>query len=327
MLVSIIIPCYNSEGWLHQTLESVLAQTWERKEIIVVDDGSTDGSLAVAKRFESPIVKVISQENRGASAARNRALKEAQGDFLQYLDADDLLSPQKIEEQVLLLQQNPPDTLAVCGTVYFYDGEEPHQGIFADGLPFLVDSDDPLEWLLRLLGADGTGGMVHPGAWLTPRSVADAAGQWDEKPSPDDDGEYFARVVLASTGIRKASSGLSYYRKHRNSNSLSAANSEHLQWGALRSIDLKAQHILLRTDDPRAKRALARCYLHRAVTSYPHYPAVTKVALERVGELGGSNDIPRMGGWVTELVKHLFGWKVAKRANMTYHRYKSLLTK
>jgi len=255
-LVSILIPCHNAEKWIANTINSALSQTWDYKEIIIVDDGSIDNSLAVLEQFKSSIVKVISQENKGASVARNRAFKEAQGDFIQYLDADDLLSHGKIEEQILLLQNNPPDMLAVCGTVYFFDGEEPDQGMWSDGLPFLADSNDPLNWLIRLLGGDdGRGGMVHPGVWLTPRSVADKAGFWNEQISLDDDGEYFARVILKSAGIRRANSGVSYYRKYKYARSLSTANSERHYLSALSSVDSKAQQILALTESPRAKKA------------------------------------------------------------------------
>lgn len=319
-LVSILIPCYNAERWIAETLTSAIAQTWQNKEIIVVDDGSKDKSLAVARSFESSMIKVISQENRGASAARNRAFKEAQGEFVQYIDADDFLSPQKVEEQVLLLQ-NTHSMVAVCGTVYFYDGEKPEQGMLHDGWP-IVDSDDPLNWLIGLLGGDGQGGMVHPGAWLVPRIVADAAGLWDEEPSPDDDGEYFARVVLASTGIRRVKEGVSYYRKHRSGSSLSGARSEQLQWGALRSIDLKAQHIFAKTDSPRAKRALAQCYKDRAVLAYPEYPKVTEAALHRVEELGGTDYLPCFGSWRGELLNKIFGWKAVRKAIFLHHSYK-----
>ena len=71
-LVSILIPCYNAEKWLSETINSALDQTWKNIEIIIVDDGSTDSSLAIAKTFESKNIKVLSQENRGASAARNQ---------------------------------------------------------------------------------------------------------------------------------------------------------------------------------------------------------------------------------------------------------------
>ncbi|MGE0704979.1 MAG: glycosyltransferase family 2 protein [Vicinamibacterales bacterium] len=99
-LVSILIPAYNAERWLESTIQSALAQTWPSVEVIVVDDGSTDSTLAVARSLRSPLVKVVTQRNQGAPAARNRALEHAQGDYVQWLDADDLLAPAKISEQM-----------------------------------------------------------------------------------------------------------------------------------------------------------------------------------------------------------------------------------
>ena len=81
-LVSILIPAYNAEVWIADTLRSAIAQTWPRKEIIVVDDGSTDQTLAVARRFASKEVAVVTQKNQGASAARNHALSLSQGDYI-----------------------------------------------------------------------------------------------------------------------------------------------------------------------------------------------------------------------------------------------------
>lgn len=82
------------------TLRSVIAQDWRAKEVIVVDDGSMDSTLSVARSFESKFVKVVTQGNCGASAARNHALSLAQGDYIQWLDADDLLAPDKISRQL-----------------------------------------------------------------------------------------------------------------------------------------------------------------------------------------------------------------------------------
>src|SRR5207344_1733600 len=90
-LVSILVPCYNSQAWIDRTLESALAQTYPRCEIIVVDDGSTDGTLTRMRGYEARGVRVVTQANRGASAARNRAQAEASGELIQFLDADDLL--------------------------------------------------------------------------------------------------------------------------------------------------------------------------------------------------------------------------------------------
>jgi glycosyltransferase involved in cell wall biosynthesis len=87
-LVSILIPAYNAEPWIADTIRSALAQDWPRKEIVVVDDGSRDRTLAIAREFAGREVAVVTQENQGAAAARNRAYAACQGDYIQWLDAD-----------------------------------------------------------------------------------------------------------------------------------------------------------------------------------------------------------------------------------------------
>jgi|GEM_PF-108175 len=102
-LVSILVPAFNSQEWIADTLRSAIAQTRARKEIIVVDDGSTDQTLAIARQFGSDCVRVVSQENQGAAAARNNALSLSRGDYIQWLDADDLLASDKIARQMAAL--------------------------------------------------------------------------------------------------------------------------------------------------------------------------------------------------------------------------------
>src|SRR4030095_12920383 len=101
-LVSILIPAYNAAEFIAETIESVLAQTWPRKEIIVVNDGSQDDTLAIARQFESKQVLVVTKDNEGAAATRNKAFSLCQGDYIQWLDADDLLSPNQISPQIAL---------------------------------------------------------------------------------------------------------------------------------------------------------------------------------------------------------------------------------
>src|ERR1043165_7081628 len=95
-LISILIPAYNAAPWIADTIKSALNQTYPRKEVVVVDDGSIDQTLQVARQFASKTVSIVTQENQGASAARNKALELCQGDYIQWLDADDLLAPDKI---------------------------------------------------------------------------------------------------------------------------------------------------------------------------------------------------------------------------------------
>lgn len=316
--VSILIPAYNAERWVGSALQSALDQSWPTIEIIVVDDGSTDQTLAVAKRYESAKVKVMRQENRGAAAARNTALREAQGDFLQYLDADDLLSADKTKEQLTLLQENP-DYLSVSSAVYFFDGKDPDSGLKERS--GAVDTDDPVKWLIEFLGPDGPFGTVPYGAWLTPRSVAERAGPWDDSVrSPDDDGEYFARVVLASQGIRASKAGRYYYRKFAQGGSYSSTYSDVLLQGRLHSLNCKAKWLLARTSDPRAYRALANRYLDLAFGAYPSFPKITDEALRKVREMGDTDYRPRFGTWKGELLRNVVGWKAAKRLNAAFHR-------
>src|SRR5262249_13271987 len=99
-LVSILIPAFNAQEWIADTIRSALAQTWPKKEIIVVDDGSRDQTLSIAKQFVSKEVSVVAKGNEGAAATRNKAYSLSQGDYIQWLDADDLLAPDKIERQL-----------------------------------------------------------------------------------------------------------------------------------------------------------------------------------------------------------------------------------
>src|SRR6266700_4344460 len=184
-LVSILIPAYNAEPWIGDTIRSALAQTWPRKEIVVVDDGSTDQTLRVARQFASQTVSIVTQENRGASAARNRALELCQGDYIQWLDADDLLSPDKVAKQMAATQECQ-DTRRLLSSGWGYFMYRPSRAQF---LPTSLWCDlSPVEWLLRKMGQKL---HMQTATWLVSRTLTQAAGPWDTRLSLDDDGEYF----------------------------------------------------------------------------------------------------------------------------------------
>ncbi len=110
--VSVVIPAYNVQRFIRQTLDSVLAQTYRDFEVLVIDDGSTDGTAEIATDYGEP-VRVLRQENAGPSAARNHGIREARGDFVAFLDADDLWRPEKLAEQMPLF-----DAAGRVGLVY-----------------------------------------------------------------------------------------------------------------------------------------------------------------------------------------------------------------
>jgi len=111
--VSVVIPAYNAERYLRETLDSVLAQTYRDFEVIVVDDGSKDSTPAIAKGYGEP-VRCVEQANAGPSAARNRGIREARGAFIAFVDSDDLWLPEKLAEQVPLFDPEGRVGLVYC---------------------------------------------------------------------------------------------------------------------------------------------------------------------------------------------------------------------
>jgi glycosyltransferase involved in cell wall biosynthesis len=184
-LVSVVIPAYNAERWITDAIISARCQTWSNVEVIVVDDGSTDATLAVAGRHEGPRLKVVSQDNQGACAARNRGLELAQGEFIQFLDGDDLLHPAKIDRQLRRIDAAADSrSLLTSKTGRFL--ADPSRARWRADSPLWRDLE-PIEWLL-IKFCEGRGMQVH--SWLASRRLIDLAGLWNTKLTCDQDGEY-----------------------------------------------------------------------------------------------------------------------------------------
>ena len=321
-LVSVIIPLYNAEKYLAETIQNVLNQTYHPIEIIVIDDGSTDKSLSIAASYAGEKVKVFSQNNSGASAARNYGLREAKGDFIQFLDADDLLSANKIEEQVNLLANNP-DKVAVCASIHFYEGEDylskqPFHAWYKEG------TDDPADFLIKLYGGNAIdpkyGGMITVHSWLTPAYLINKAGFWNEELSVDDDGEFFCRVLLASKGIAYNYRALNYYRMHTKGANLSAQRNKSAMYSTFLSTQLKEKYLLSATTNAHARTAIARLYLDIAVSCYPSFYDLSKKAEIKVTELGGCSSRYYIHTPIYRIITPLLGWKTS--ALMAHYKNK-----
>jgi glycosyltransferase involved in cell wall biosynthesis len=303
-LVSIIIPSYNAAPWLEQTLQSALAQTWPNTEIILVDDGSKDDSLAIARRFETKGVVIVAQENRGASAARNHGMRLAHGAFFQFLDADDLLDPEKISQQMAIYGKCGA-TVALSSkwtrfTRTVSDADYTEQVLCRDF--------EPVDWVVTKFENNA---MMHPAAWLISRQLADRAGPWDETLSLDDDGEFFTRVVLASGGIRYCPAAVSFYRSSL-PGSLSRRKSDLALDSALRSLELSSALLLRSEDSPRTRKASATAFQQFIFDAYPRANSCRRRAAEKVAALGGS-ELKPLGGPRFRAVSRLLGWRLAKR--------------
>ena len=303
-LVSVLIPCYNSAPWLAETLESALSQTHSNIELIIIDDGSTDDSLAIAQEYECSNVKVISQKNQGQCAAENRALRVSQGDFIQYLDADDLLAPHKIERQLAMLSVSEPDCVASGEWARFY--RTPQEAIFK---PQLLWRDlSPVDWLVC---AWENHLMMHGAAWLIPREVAVRAGSWDERLSLINDFDYFSRILLASRGVRFCKGAKTYYRSG-NTSSLSASTSAQARQSQFLSLNLGVNTLLNAEESHRTRRTCATVFQRFIYETYPQVPELRAKATDRVNQLGGSTLQPS-GGPAFQFVSKVLGWQQTKR--------------
>lgn len=286
-LVSILIPAYNAQEFLAQAIRSALAQTWREKEIIVLDDGSKDRTLEIARGFESQGVKVFAQANQGAAAARNRLFELSKGDYIQWLDADDLLSPDKVERQMReALRDNDPAKLYSCAWGRFL--YRPWRARFTPS-PLWQDLSSA-EWLILKLENNT---YLQTACWLVSRQLTEAAGPWNTQLLGDDDGEYFARVLLGSSGVRFISGPRVYYRAAGAGSLSHVGRSDRKMEAQWRSMELTIGHLRQLDDGPKARAALVRYLQDWLVVFHPWRPDLVEKAEDLARNFGGSVERPR----------------------------------
>ncbi len=314
-LVSILIPAYNAEQWISESLRSAITQTWEPKEIIVVDDGSTDGTLEVLGRFACDQLTVVSQKNQGAAAARNNALSLSKGDYIQYLDADDVIAPDKIAKQMEALGQCPSKRTLLSSSwgkfVYRY-----HRTSF---VPTALWCDlSPAEWLIRKMQNNV---YMQTSTWLVSRELAEAAGPWDTRLLGDDDGEYFCRVLLASDGVRFVPEAKVYYREAGVGSLSYIGLSDRKMDAQMHSLEMHIRYLRSLEDSPRARQACVSYLQSWMRFFHPNRPDLVKKAKDMAASLGQELPIPKLS-WRLTLFAAIFGWRRAKRAHYLVVRFR-----
>jgi len=312
---------YNAAKYLGETMSSVLAQTYPNIELIIVDDGSTDHSLAIAKKLDAANIKVFSQANKGASAARNLGLKEAKGKYIQFLDADDLLSNDKIALQVESLEK-APGKIAICSIAKFRDGSN-----YLDSTPsprdepFIYSTDNVADFLVDLYGGyKRRGSMIGIHSWLIPADIIRKTGPWNEDLTVDDDGEFFCRVVLHSAGIIRTG-GLGYYRVFlADKQNLSSRRDPKSLQSMIDSFHLKKKYLLERTDTDAAYFALYKQTLNLAIRTYIIAPELYRKVNKELRSLPHYDYKPIIGGRFLNLVTNVFGWRVSRFLQYYYSK-------
>lgn len=205
--VSIVIPCFNAIRFLRETVESVFAQTFGDYEVILVDDGSTDGTTEIIQSYGSRVRAVLGP-NRGPSAARNSGTALARGLFIQYLDADDLLLPRALEERVQALAAGDAE-VAYCDWQRI---EEDGGGTFSRGeiVARTLEDVHPDPEI-----ACFTDFWAPPAALLYRRSVVDRIGSWNESLPVIQDARFLLDAALHGARFVHVAGVSALYRVHR----------------------------------------------------------------------------------------------------------------
>lgn len=204
MRVSIVIPCHNGETFLGEAIESALAQTHPETEVIVVDDGSTDGSAQVAARYEARI-RLIRTPRGGGSRARNEGLRIAAGEAVVFLDADDLLGIDTVAHQVRALERSSPRTIA----------RAPWASLaLRHGAWVPVPPESPVRPSGDAIAARLVRVFDPPAALLWPTALVRELGGWDETLTKNQDGDLVLRALLAGARYEPAGGSPVFYRTY-----------------------------------------------------------------------------------------------------------------
>ena len=223
-LVSIIIPAYNRAHLIAETLDSVLAQTYQNWECIIIDDFSTDSTFQILEEYNKKDKRFIiceksPHDKKSASSSRNIGLQKAKGDYIQFLDSDDLIASNKLEEQLQVLSNGDKQNILTCKWGIFKNREE-DGNVYEQNL-FYRDFENALEYL-DLVGEYGGFFPLH--CFLIPKKIIEKTGNWDDDLTLNDDGEFIFRALIHTDKILFCSKTYVLYRKN-DSESLSTITS------------------------------------------------------------------------------------------------------
>lgn len=303
-LVSIIMPAYNASAYIAEAIQSVLNQTWTNWELIIVDDGSTDDTLQIAQSFarKDSRIQVYHQHNQGGCAARNEALKHITGNYVQYLDADDMLDKDKLAKQ---LEYATNDDILQYGTCVrlSYNGnllKSSMAGLYKDFSP-AIEAQIAI-WQNHF-------NSFQYSSYLIPRAISDMVGEWNVQLKRSQDSEYMARGLALAKKLVYVPDAIFYYRQVENSVSAKPLSRLQMQSEAI-VCDVIADVILAHSKSMSAKRACEIHYTDVLTAWYPQNKFVVKDILKAMKVRGLKFNFENRGR-LFHILKNIFGWRVA----------------
>ncbi len=306
-LVSICIPAYNARQHISSTLKSLVNQTYKNTEIIVVDDGSLHPCKAEVEAFSDKRIQYIFQENGGAGNARNHAFKLSRGQYIKFMDADDMLSSNAIQAQLNLIEKES-DVIISSKWGRFYNDDLATFRLSEEQVWRTMPS---VSWIQESW-AQGPN-MTQPGIFLFKRELIEKAGLWNESLSkgPIDDMEYYTRLILNTDKVIFCSDSTLMYRSGLD-DSLSKRKSEKAMETALETIKLATGYLFKHDQTDKSREAISVQFQLFIYNVYPHFMRLYKEA-EKFQRNYGPNSFSFAAGGKTKFLKKLFGWKLAKQ--------------
>lgn len=283
-MISVIVPTYNYGRYIGRTLSSVLAQTYKNFEVIVVDDGSVDNTKEVMQSLNDSRLRYFYQENQGACVARNRGIREAQGDYFLFEDADDILEPAHLEEYWKVALKNAgANVYGPAVQVRFEDGE--FRVISEKGK---CPGDDLLEdWLGHW--------SIVPNCILWPRKNVETVGGWDESLHSNQDGDIACRALIAGIPFVFAENAppAKHLRHEAEAPQISAILNEKTLASKIKTLE-KVERLLSEKGalTRKYKNALGKKYYWFARVILNSYPAVSDACFRKYREFCGFRKPP-----------------------------------
>lgn len=307
MKVSIIIPVFNSEKYLAKSIESALSASWPYKEIIVVDDGSTDNSYGIAQSYSALGVKVLNIENSGAAVARNHGLNYATGEVIQFLDADDIIHPEKFNIQMSNFELYGLNIISLCGWEMLVNDKNLFLNSYTPTIEKLVPSDLLIEmWTTRK--------MFQTSCWMCSKNLIESVGGWNTSlpNNPNDDGEIFSRLVLSAQSVIYCDVTLVFYREPVGRSSLSQLRSNVAVKSLFETCKIYENGLLEKRNDIKARKAIYNVYVDFIYEFGNTNPDLYLVAKQRLRDLG-FRDIKRRDKGAFYVIQSVFGFEGAMR--------------
>ena len=308
-LVSILIPLFNAENYIEDTIAKALKQTYPNIELIIVDDHSTDNSFQLAQKYNSKNVRIYKNPKKGGNSARNYAFEKCNGEYIKFMDADDYCTDDLIEQQMKRILEDGDNNTFVFSPV---------KVLYPDGYLFLppreIDRDytPGIELLIDIWRGKG---WNCPHCHLMHRDLFIKSGGWNEAIIKNQDGEFFARVAAKASKALSVNNVFAIWRQ--TGNGVSTKMSLNAQASMLKTYDIISHLIINYKDNDDIRHSCAKYIGGFIYNNYPQISVLMPKVYEILNFLNQPIILPDRK--VLKILRIFLGWKIALRL---MHKYK-----